>query len=92
MTTLFPGMSLPSASAASTIRFAIRSLTEPPADVYSSLPTADEKQADSVSRSVKLMVGSRTEITLQAFMAGQTVQANKWRIAYSAKCIVENDS
>ncbi|KAI3619946.1 pyridoxal phosphate-dependent enzyme [Moniliophthora roreri] len=39
MTTLLPGISFPSLSAASTIAFAIRSLTEPPEDIYSTLPT-----------------------------------------------------
>ena len=32
-------MSFPSLSASSTIRFAIRSFTDPPADVYSTFPT-----------------------------------------------------
>lgn len=41
ITTLFPGISFPSASAASTIALAILSLTEPPTDVYSSFPTMD---------------------------------------------------
>ena len=39
MTTLCPGMSLPSRSATSTIRFAILSFTDPPAETYSSFPT-----------------------------------------------------
>ena len=39
MTTLCPGMSFPSCSATSIIRFAILSFTEPPAEVYSSFPT-----------------------------------------------------
>ena len=36
---LFPGMSVPSFSAASIIAFAIRSLTDPPAEKNSTLPT-----------------------------------------------------
>ncbi len=40
MTTLYPGVSLPSRSASSTMRFAILSLTDPPAEVYSTFPTA----------------------------------------------------
>src|SRR5712672_972670 len=39
MTTLCPGMSFPSSSATSIIRFAILSFTEPPGDVYSNFPT-----------------------------------------------------
>jgi hypothetical protein len=39
MTVFCPGMSLPSSSAISTIRFAILSLTEPPGETYSSFPT-----------------------------------------------------
>ncbi len=39
MTTLCPGMSFPSFSASSTMRLAMRSLTEPPAEVYSTFPT-----------------------------------------------------
>ena len=39
MTTLCPGMSFPSCSATSIIRFAILSFTEPPAEVYSNFPT-----------------------------------------------------
>lgn len=39
MTMLFPGIRVPSFSAASTIAFAILSLTEPPIEVTSTLPT-----------------------------------------------------
>ena len=39
ITTLNPGLSRPSFSAASTIRFAILSFTDPPADMYSTFPT-----------------------------------------------------
>ena len=39
MTTLCPGTSFPSFSAASTMAFAILSLTEPPTERHSSLPT-----------------------------------------------------
>jgi hypothetical protein len=39
MTMLCPGMSFPSCSAISTIRFAILSFTEPPGETYSSFPT-----------------------------------------------------
>ena len=39
MTTLFPGMSFPSCSATSIMRFAILSFTEPPGEVHSSFPT-----------------------------------------------------
>ena len=39
MTTLLPGISFPSFSAASTMAFAIRSFTDPPADVNSTFAT-----------------------------------------------------
>ena len=41
MTTLCPGMSFPSCSATSTMRFAILSFTEPPGEVHSSFPTEE---------------------------------------------------
>jgi hypothetical protein len=39
ITTLLPGINLPSRSAFSTMAFAMRSLVEPPEDINSTLPT-----------------------------------------------------
>ena len=47
MTILLPGMSVPSFSAASIIAFAIRSLTDPPAEKNSTLPTVIQNQFSS---------------------------------------------
>ena len=44
ITTLFPGINLPSRSASSTIRFAILSLTEPPDETNSTFATKEFRQ------------------------------------------------
>lgn len=51
ITTLLPGISFPSRSAASTMAFAMRSLTDPPADMYSTFPTAQKDATRVLSAS-----------------------------------------
>lgn len=63
MTTLLPGMSSPSFSASSTMRFAIRSLTEPPADMYSTFPTVETRQ-------YRTPEGGKYETTDVGYIAG----------------------
>ena len=88
MTTLFPGTSLPSFSAASTIAFAIRSLTEPPAETNSSLPTV-KRGNDTYTGSDAARMRKRTEITLEALLSRNLVETDEGRVAHSIEGIVE---
>ena len=87
MTTLCPGISLPSFSASSTMRFAILSLTEPPALGYSTLPTV---WPHSVSRLPAHDARVLTQIALNAFHGGDLVQPDERRVADRLECVVED--
>lgn len=85
MTILFPGMSLPSFSAASTIAFAILSFTDPPADMNSTLATARDERQTNKQRKVCV-----TEVTFDPICVGYFVQADKGSMAYCTKSVVED--
>ena len=90
MTTLVPGISFPSCSATSTMRFAIRSLTLPPADVYSSLPTC--KPSNNVNRASQPSVAQigRTEVALQPFMFCYLVEPDERGLAHCFERVVND--
>lgn len=86
ITTLFPGMSLPSFSAASTMALAILSLTDPPADVYSTLPTVENDELEEASNHRS----EHTKIAFEAIVFGDTVESDEWCVSDCAECIVQN--
>lgn len=88
ITTLLPGISFPSCSATSIIRFAIRSFTEPPADVYSSLPTIHDDWSISCLR---LVTGEKhTKIALQAFELGYLIETEKRGLPHRLESVVDD--
>jgi hypothetical protein len=90
MTTLWPGMSFPSCSATSIIRFAILSLTEPPAEVYSSFPT-DTDLGLREDPNMREMHGL-TEIASKTLLFRYPIEANERCISDSIEDRVQNES
>lgn len=72
MRTLCPGTSLPSFSAASTMAFAILSLTEPPTDIHSSLPTREEKGVCGSEQRARRWQ-AHTEVAFEALLGSDLV-------------------
>lgn len=87
ITTLLPGMSLPSRSAASTMAFAMRSLTDPPADMNSTLPTTKAMRKFSVRRARD---GVLTEVASETICLRDLVEADEGRVADAAEGVVED--
>jgi hypothetical protein len=88
MTTLLPGISFPSLSAASTMAFAILSLTEPPAEVNSSLPTEDSHVSDIVCNQHQRVV--RTKVAFEALLIGNPVESDEGCVSDSSKSVVKD--
>jgi hypothetical protein len=87
MTTLRPGTSTPSRSAASTMALAIRSLTDPPADGNSTLPTAPHV----LSTTHEAAAGTaRTEVAPQAVVRGDLGEPDERRVADGVERVVED--
>jgi hypothetical protein len=82
MTTLCPGISLPSRSAISTIRVAILSFTEPPGETYSNFPT---EVSLGCGRAWRAIISKLTEIALKTFMLRNPVEADKGRVSNCVK-------
>jgi hypothetical protein len=83
-------MSFPSCSATSIIRFAILSLTEPPAEVYSSFPT-DVDLGLREDPSMRGMHGL-TEIASNTLTFRYPIEANERCISDGIEDRVQNDS
>lgn len=86
ITTLCPGISLPSLSAASTILFAIRSFTDPPADVYSTFPTVTMFLEPNMGW--KSLAGL-TKVALEAFCLSNPIQSDKRCTSNSIESAIE---
>lgn len=87
ITTLLPGMSFPSASATSTIRFAILSFTEPPADIYSTFAT--DSNLNKVRHSLQGRE-LRTKVATQVFTLTNLVQSDEWCVSDGIEGVVED--
>ena len=86
ITTLLPGIRVPSFSAASTMALAILSLIEPPADMYSTFATIKAVRRE---RSIR---GSErnTEVAFEAMSPGDVVETNEGSVAHGGEGIVED--
>ena len=94
MTTLFPGMSFPSFSAASTMALAIRSLTEPPAEVYSTFATKVNcqichKRLAAAGRGAGWVhCQVRTQVAFEAVQFGDLIETDKRGVPHSFEGVV----
>ena len=84
MTTLFPGMSLPSFSAAITMALAILSLTDPPAEKNSTLAT--RKASGAFNQGPRV----HTQVALEAIGLRNLIETNDGGVADSIERGVEN--
>jgi hypothetical protein len=83
MTTLCPGISFPSCSATSIMRFAILSFTEPPGEVHSNFPTERKCCCPHALVTPALYLTKLqqlTEIALETFLLCNPVEANEGSI------------
>ena len=84
MTTLFPGMSLPSFSAAITMALAILSLTDPPAEKNSTLATREASEA------LKQGPRGHTHVAFEAIGLCNLIETNEGGVPDGIKRSVEN--
>ena len=87
MTTLFPEMSLPSASAARTMAFAILSFTEPPADRNSTFPTI--KKSNSSWYKSDDWRDVHTKVAFETLLTGKLIEADERGVPNGIECRIK---